>query len=160
MSESEATGADLTPAERADAAAQSLHSAELDGGSVTPATREDTERYVAGESTAQELQRVVRDRYGVHSEGESKREAPAFASVHAAAHAFAAGLLTNDEFITAVVAFPIMKQTPMPTTPFWDAWPRKYSPVSEVQDALSHGLISIELYDSAVTAMGEGGHEA
>lgn len=76
------TGPDLTPAERADAAAQSLHSAELEGGSVTPATRDDTERYVAGEITAQELQRAVRDRYGVRSEGDPM---PVFASVDGAA---------------------------------------------------------------------------
>jgi uncharacterized protein YciW len=60
-----AGGTGLTPAERAENAAQSLHSAKLEGHSVTAATKVDTAEYVAGTIDAQELQRRVRARYGV-----------------------------------------------------------------------------------------------
>ncbi|MET4705021.1 hypothetical protein [Frigoribacterium sp. UYMn621] len=57
--------ASLSKEERADSAAQSLHSAELEGHSVTPATQLDTEMYVSGEIDSQELLRRVRARYNV-----------------------------------------------------------------------------------------------
>ncbi|WP_343924216.1 hypothetical protein [Rhodoglobus aureus] len=57
--------ASLTREERADNAAQSLHSAELEGHSVTPATQLDTEMYVSGEIDSQELLRRVRVRHHV-----------------------------------------------------------------------------------------------
>lgn len=55
----------LTPERRAMIAEQSLHSAELEGHSVTPATQQDTAEYVSGEIDAQELRRRVRARYGI-----------------------------------------------------------------------------------------------
>ena len=103
MSESEALGAGLTAAERAEIAAQSLRSAELEGGSVTPETR-----------TAQELQRAVRDRYGVHPEGDP---VPVFAYVDAAARAYAAGVLSDGEFIAAVVGLQSRNKLPCRALP-------------------------------------------
>jgi len=104
LSESEALGAGLTAAERAEIAAQSLRSAELEGGSVTPETR-----------TAQEsLERAVRDRRGVHPEGDP---VPVFASVDAAARAYAAGVLSDGEFIAAVVGLQSRNKLPCRALP-------------------------------------------
>lgn len=55
----------LSGEERAESAAISLHSAELEGHSVTPETRADTELYVSGEIDSKELLHRVRARYGV-----------------------------------------------------------------------------------------------
>ena len=55
----------LTPEERAESAALALHSAELEGHSVTPGTRADTALYVSGEIDSKELLRRVRARYGI-----------------------------------------------------------------------------------------------
>ncbi len=55
----------LTRDQRAKNAAQSLHSAELEGHSVTPETQADTELYVSGEIDSQELLRRVKARYDV-----------------------------------------------------------------------------------------------
>lgn len=64
---STAPEAPLTAEQRAKNAAQSLHSAVLEGHSVTPATQMDTQAYVAAEIDSQELLRRVRARYGVVS---------------------------------------------------------------------------------------------
>lgn len=55
----------LTREERVESAALSLHSAELEGHSVTPETRADTDLYVSGEIDSKELLRRVRARYGI-----------------------------------------------------------------------------------------------
>lgn len=55
----------LTAEERAESAAFSLHSSELEGLHVSPATREDTEAYVSGEIDSAELLRRVKARYGL-----------------------------------------------------------------------------------------------
>ena len=57
--------ASLTLDQRAKNAAQSLHSAELEGHSVTPETQADTELYVSGEIDSQELLRRVKARYSI-----------------------------------------------------------------------------------------------
>lgn len=57
--------ASLTRGQRAENAAQSLHSAELEGHSVTPETQAEAELYVSGEIDSQELLRRVRARYGI-----------------------------------------------------------------------------------------------
>ncbi len=57
--------AQLTQEERADSAAQSLHSAVLDGHEVSPATQADTELYVSGELTADDVLRRALERHDV-----------------------------------------------------------------------------------------------
>ena len=108
---------------------------------------------MAGEAPAQELQRAVRDRYGAPSESESKREVPVFGSVAAAAaaaaRAYAAGLLSDHEFIAAVVGLPVVLQTPMPTTPYWDSWARVDGPLFDLGEAFTRHLISAQLNDDA-----------
>lgn len=53
----------LSREQRAFNAAQTLHSARLEGHSVTPETQQDTGDYVAGEISSQELLRRVNARY-------------------------------------------------------------------------------------------------
>ena len=65
MTASEIPPAPLSPEERAHNAAQSLHSAELEGHPVTPSTQIDTDLYVSGAIDSQELRRRVRARYSI-----------------------------------------------------------------------------------------------
>lgn len=148
----------LTAEQRAEIAAQSQKSAELEGGSLTPATKRDTAAYVAGDSAAQELQRRVRVRHGLLSKDES--EGTTTHTLIDAACAHAAGQLDDDVFIALAVGLPIVRQNPQPATPFWDTWILIDGPVSDVQAAFSQGLISAELYDSCVAAMASAGREA
>ena len=147
-----------TPAERAWNAAQSLHSAKLEGHSVTAATEMDTAEYVFGEIDAQELQRRVRARYGVCTETESE-QATIYTSIIAAARAYSAGLIDDAGFIAAAAALPIVMQNPMPDH-WFDDWPLVDGPVAGLQDALSQRLITADLYDKTLTAMANAGREA
>ena len=115
---------------------------------------------MAGEAPAQELQRAVRDRYGAPSVGESKREVPVFGSVAAAARAYAAGPLSDHEFIAAVVGLSVVLQTPMPTTQYWDSWARVDGPLFDLGEAFIRHLISAQLNDDAGWAMLRAGHSA
>jgi hypothetical protein len=158
MAAASGAGDDLTKEERAWNAAQSLHGAELEGHAVTAGTQMDTADYVAGEIDSEELLRRVRTRYGVPSEDESGG-ATVYASVNAAASAYATGLIDGDGFVAAVVGLPVVRQNPMPDH-WFDDWARVDGPLSDLQDALSQRRIPAELYDAALIAMANAGHEA
>ena len=132
-----------TPAERAWNAAQSLHSAKLEGHSVTAATEMDTAEYVFGKIDAQELPRQVRARYGVCTETETESEqATTYTSIIAAARTYSVCLMDAAGFIAAAAALPIVMQNR-----WFDYWPLMDGPVAGLQDALSRRLITADLYD-------------
>lgn len=48
----------------------------------------------------------------------------------------------------------------MPSTPFWDDWPRVDGLLFDLGVAFTQHLISADLHDAAVRAMLEAGHSA
>lgn len=166
-----------TREQRAENAAQSLHSAELEWHAVSPATQNDTAEYVSGEIDAQEHLRRVRSRYGVPTDEPGERfegdgavaEAGAeqtvpiaYTSIDEAAHAYAEGLLDDDGFVAVALTLAIVKQNPMPDHEWFDDWARIDGPLSHLQDAFSRRLIPAHLYDATLKIMAEAeaGHEA
>ena len=83
-----------------------------------------------------------------------------YASIDEAAHAYASGRLAAAGFVAVAVGLPVVRQNPMPDTPFWDDWARVDGPLSDLQDAFTQRLITAELYDAALIAMASAGHEA
>lgn len=55
----------VSVAERAGRVAEAIHSGEMEGLTVTTATREDADGYIAGQIDAEELVARVRARYGL-----------------------------------------------------------------------------------------------
>ena len=65
MTTSHPTTTDAGPTERARQVADAVHSAAMEGQTVTPATRGDMDDYVSGVIDAAELVQRVRGRYGL-----------------------------------------------------------------------------------------------
>jgi hypothetical protein len=84
----------------------------------------------------------------------------AYATVGDACAAFHDGRLTEDELTAVLVAFPPVKEAPLPDAAWYDAIIRNHGPIFDLQDAHRAGLIGGPVYERVINAMVDAGHEA
>ncbi|MGH1522832.1 hypothetical protein ACRAWC_01560 [Leifsonia sp. L25] len=83
-----------------------------------------------------------------------------FTNVGAACDAFAAGRISEDDFVTALVTLPHVEQAPPPGGSWYDGYAVVHGPVYQLLHKAYDGVIPADVYLHAVNEMLDAGHQA
>lgn len=85
---------------------------------------------------------------------------PFYPSILDATVGFYQNTITEPELIESLIALPIVEQAPLPDVPWYDAVIRIRGPVSDLQRCFGAGLIPGAVFERAIVAMLDAGHQA